>query len=251
MREKMKLHEVCSFLDEYLQIADYQDVSNNGLQIEGRRRVKKVAFAVDACMESFRAAKRIDADMLVVHHGLIWGGIDYITGITKRRIEYLLKNEISLYAAHLPLDAHPEVGNNALIIKKAGGKPEKKFGEYKGIKIGYCCSLRKPVSIENLAGRMSSPEIRILLFGDDIVENVAAVSGKGGFAVREAVERNVDLLITGEAEHEVYHTAKEGQLNVLFLGHYESEKYGVIALSKLIQEKLGLEVEFIDIPTHL
>ena len=133
----MELAEIVSFLDEYLQIGNYQDVSNNGLQVEGKREVERIAFAVDACMESFRGAIMVNADMLVVHHGLIWGGIGYIRGIVKKRIEFLLNNKLSLYAAHLPLDAHREVGNNATILRKIGAEPQKEFGEYKGVKIGY------------------------------------------------------------------------------------------------------------------
>lgn len=98
----MKLSRICEFLDELLAIREFQDVSNNGLQVEGKSEVEKVAFAVDACLEIFRAAKKFNADLLVVHHGLIWGGIDYVVGITKKRLEYLLNNKISLYAAHLP-----------------------------------------------------------------------------------------------------------------------------------------------------
>jgi dinuclear metal center YbgI/SA1388 family protein len=247
----MKLDEVCIFLDEYLNIVEYQDVSNNGLQVEGKREVSKIAFAVDACMESFRAAKKSGADMLVVHHGMIWGGIDYVRGMIKRRIEYLLKNGISLYAAHLPLDAHPEVGNNAIILRKIGLDPEKKFGDYKGVKIGYSAKLNRPAEIGEVVDRFSNFERKLLSFGNEKIRSVAAVSGRGGFAVKEAIECRIDLLITGEAEHEIYHIAREGNINVLFLGHYASECFGVNALKEVVEDKTGLEAEFIDIPTGL
>lgn len=250
----MKLYEVCNFLDEYLQIKNYQDVSNNGLQVEGKSEVEKIAFAVDACMESFRAAKANRADMLVVHHGLIWGGIGYVRGIVRRRIEYLLRNNISLYAAHLPLDAHREIGNNAVLLKKIGAKAEKEFGEYRGVKIGYSAELPSPMSVVEVAEKLGAGKLGgslILPFGSDKVRRVAAVSGKGSFAVNEAVEEGIELLITGEAEHEAYHIAREGGLNIIFLGHYESERVGVESLMKVVAEKLGIESIFIDIPTNL
>ncbi|WP_456469160.1 Nif3-like dinuclear metal center hexameric protein [Archaeoglobus sp.] len=245
----MRLSEVCEFLDEYLEIWKYQDVSNNGLQVEGNREVEKIAFAVDACMESFRAARMNGADVLIVHHGMIWGGIDYVRGIVKKRIEYLLKNGISLYAAHLPLDAHREVGNNATILRRVGAEPEEEFGEYKGVKIGYSAEMSSPVSVTAIADKLGPA--KILPFGREKVRRVAAVSGKGSFAINEAIEKGIELLITGEPEHEAYHLAKEGGINVIFLGHYESEKFGVESLMKVVAEKLGLETVFIDIPTNL
>jgi len=245
----MELAEIVKFLDEYLQIRNYQDVSNNGLQVEGKREIERVAFAVDACMESFRGAIMANADMLVVHHGLIWGGIGYIRGIVKRRIEFLLNNKLSLYAAHLPLDAHREVGNNAMILRKIGAEPQEEFGEYKGVKIGYTAELDEPAAVSEIAKKFESATI--LPFGREKVKKVAAVSGKGCFALNEAIDEGVELFITGEAEHEAYHLAKEGGINVVFLGHYESEKFGVLSLMEVVKEKFGLETVFLDIPTNL
>lgn len=243
----MNLSEICQFLDEFLEIESYSDVSNNGLQVEGKRVVERVAFAVDACMESFRAARRVEADMLIVHHGLIWGGIEYVTGITKRRLDFLLRNGISLYAAHLPLDAHREVGNNATILRKIGIEPQEPFGEYKGVKIGYSATAN--VGVRDVVDAFS--KVRLLPFGPETAKKIAVVSGRGGFAVKEAIESGVELFITGEPEHEVYHLAKEGGLNVAFLGHYESERFGVESLMEVVEEKLGLETVFLDIPTNL
>ncbi|WP_202319915.1 Nif3-like dinuclear metal center hexameric protein [Archaeoglobus neptunius] len=245
----MRLSEVCEFLDGYLKIELYQDVSNNGLQVEGRDEVRKVAFAVDACMETFRAAKKSGADMLVVHHGLIWGGIDSLRGVMKRRVSYLLENEISLYAVHLPLDAHREVGNNAVLLRKIGAEPESEFGEYRGVKIGYSAELSDATTPSNIAARF--PSAMLLPFGKERVRRVAVVSGRGGFAIKEAIECGIELFITGEAEHEVYHIAKEGGVNVIFLGHYESERYGVESLMNVVGEKLKVETAFIDVPTNL
>ncbi|AAB89474.1 MULTISPECIES: Nif3-like dinuclear metal center hexameric protein [Archaeoglobus] len=245
----MNLAEVVRFLDDFLEINSYQDVSNNGLQVEGSEEVKKVAFAVDASMESFRAAKAVNADMLVVHHGLIWGGIGYIRGIVKRRIEFLLRSNLSLYAAHLPLDAHREVGNNAVILRKIGAEPQEEFGEYKGVKIGFSAKLEKATAVGEIAEKLGPA--MVLPFGEERVRKVAAVSGKGCFALNEAIDAGVELFITGEPEHEAYHLAKEGGINVFFLGHYESEKFGVQSLMEVVREKLGIEAVFLDIPTNL
>uniref|UniRef100_A0A7C3MFY3 Nif3-like dinuclear metal center hexameric protein n=1 Tax=Archaeoglobus fulgidus TaxID=2234 RepID=A0A7C3MFY3_ARCFL len=244
----MELAEIVSFLDEYLQIVNYQDVSNNGLQVEGRNKVERIAFAVDACMESFKGAIMADADMIVVHHGLIWGGIGYIRGIVKRRIEFLLKNNLSLYAAHLPLDAHREVGNNAMILRKIGAEPQEEFGGYKGVKIGYSAELNELTAVSEIAKKFDSA--MLLPFGREKIKRVAAVSGKGCFALNEAIEKGVELFITGEPEHEAYHLAKEGGINVIFLGHYESEKFGVLSLMEVVKEKFGVDAVFLDIPTN-
>lgn len=245
----MKLRKVCRFLDDYLQVRNFKDVSNNGLQVEGGDEVERIAFAVDASMDSFKAAKAVNADLLVVHHGLIWGGIDYVRGIKARRIGFLLENKLSLYAAHLPLDAHREVGNNALILREVGAEPLEEFGDYKGVKIGFSSIMDEERRVGEIAEKLGA--IKVLPFGDEKVKKIAAVSGRGGFAVSEAIENGVELLITGEPEHEVYHIAKEGNLNVIFLGHYESEKFGVKALSEVVRKNLGLETIFLDIPTNL
>jgi dinuclear metal center YbgI/SA1388 family protein len=247
----MKLDEVVQFLDEYLRINEWDDKSRNGLQVEGSSEVEKIAFAVDACMESFEGAQRVGADMLIVHHGLVWGGIEYVRGITARRLKFLLENGISLYAAHLPLDAHPEVGNNVQLLKIVGAEIDEPFGVYHGKTIGYAGIVDS--SIEDIASMIEktlNTEAKLLRFGEDEVRRVGVVSGKGVFAISQAIGK-LDLFITGEAEHEAYHVAKEGGLNVIFAGHYATETVGVKALMEVVREKLGIEVEFVDVPTGL
>ncbi len=245
----MKLNEICQFLDNFLKIEEFADTSANGLQVEGREEVGKVAFAVDACMESFKAAYKLGADLLIVHHGLVWGGIRYVRGIVKRRIKFLLDTGISLYAAHLPLDAHPEVGNNASIMKKVGAEIQEPFGEYKGVKIGYLGSFKDVKRLSEVVDNFNSATV--LSFGPEKIMTLGVVSGRGGFAIEEAIEKGLDLFITGEAEHEVYHLAKEGGINVAFLGHYESEKFGLLNLLEVISSKFNVETVFIDVPTNL
>ena len=250
----MKLYEIVEFLDDLLKIEEWQDKSNNGLQVEGKEEVKKVAFAVDACMEVFEKAKEIGADMIVVHHGLIWGGIDYVKGLIKRRLEFLLKNGISLYAVHLPLDAHPSVGNNVQILKAMGLEPIESFGVYQGKEIGYIgvYDESKPLDdVLDLIREKVNQTLVVLDFGSEDVKRVGVVSGRGGFALVEAVERNVDLFITGEQDHSIYHLAKECGVNVVFAGHYATETFGVKALMRVVGGEFDIDVEFIDIPTGL
>jgi len=250
----VKLYEIVEFLDDLLKVEEWQDKSNNGLQVEGKEEVKKVAFAVDACMEVFEKAKEIGADMIVVHHGLIWGGIDYVKGLIKRRLEFLLKNGISLYAVHLPLDAHPSVGNNAQILKAMGLEPIESFGVYQGKEIGYIgvYDESKPLDdVLDLIREKVNQTLVVLDFGSEDVKRVGVVSGRGGFALVEAVERNVDLFITGEQDHSIYHLAKECGVNVVFAGHYATETFGVKALMRVVGGEFDIDVEFIDIPTGL
>lgn len=250
----MRLDEIVSFLDDFLRIKEWEDRSMNGLQVEGKNKVRKIAFAVDASIEAFRRTKKANADMLVVHHGMIWGGIDSVKGLLMKRLKFLLENEISLYAAHLPLDAHPEIGNNVELLKIVGAEIREPFGIYHGKMIGYLGVLKRTKRLDKIKEILDSEfkvDSKILSFGKKKVRKIATVSGGGSFAVPEAGEKGVDLFITGEAEHSAYHAAKESSLNVLFAGHYATETTGVKALMNVVAEKFDVDVDFIDIPTGL
>jgi dinuclear metal center YbgI/SA1388 family protein len=247
----MKLLEIVNFLDDFLGIAEWKEP--NGLQVEGRREVNKIAFAVDASIKAFEKAKLLNADMLVVHHGIIWGEINHVRGLIMKRLKFLLENEISLYAAHLPLDAHPKVGNNAVMLKMLGARIEEPFGLYHGKAIGFSGSFDVSKSIDDIVDTLKvklGVNPKVLNFGG-VIRKIASVSGKGAFAVSEAAEKEIDVLVTGEAEHGAYHAAKEASLNVVFAGHYATETLGVKALMKVVDEELDVEVEFMDIPTGL
>ncbi len=247
----MNLHDIVGFLDEFLKVDEWKDKSRNGLQVEGKEDVNRVAFAVDACMEVFERAK---ADMIVVHHGLIWDGIDYVRGIVRRRLKFLLENEISLYAVHLPLDAHPSIGNNVQILKALDLEPSESFGVYQGKEIGYIGFYDEPLHLNDVLEMIKSrinPNSTVLRFGKEEVKSVGVVSGIGSFALGEAMERGVDLFITGEQDHSVYHLAKEGGINVVFAGHYATETFGVKALMKVVGQEFDVDVFFIDVPTGL
>ncbi len=250
---KVKLSELVNFLNEYLRVDEWDiDHSKNGLQVESCEEVEKVAFAVDACMETFKKAVKCGADLLVTHHGIVWGGIERIAGLIARRVKFLLENELSLYSAHLPLDAHPEVGNNVLLLKLCSFRADEPFGFYRGKAIGFAGEAEKSMDVAEIAEKLRKElktDVRVLEFGGS-VKRAGAISGKGGFGVEEAREKGLDLLITGEAEHSVYHLARELQVNVIFAGHYATETLGVKALMNVVKEK-GLEVEFLDCPTGI
>lgn len=250
----MNLTEIVDFLDNYLRIADWEDKSMNGLQVEGRSDINKIVFAVDACMDTFHQAEEKNADMLIVHHGLIWGSVGYIKGQIMKRLKYLLENELSLYAAHLPLDAHPEVGNNVELMRILGARAEEPFGDYHGKAIGYSGSFDQPKTLEEI-NEIVKQQLHVdpltFNFGANDIKNVACVSGAGTSTVPEAGEKQIDLLVTGETDHASFHTAKEFSLNIIFAGHYATETLGVKALMNVIRDKFDVEVEFIDVPTGL
>jgi len=243
-----------AFLDEYLQVSAYPDKSSNGLQVEGKAEVERAAFAVDTTLRTIERAVRGKADMLIVHHGMIWGGLNYITGIHYKRLKALIENDLNLYAAHLPLDAHPEVGNNVGLLRLLGLEPKGQFGEYKGLSIGFYGEFEEPQPIEKVAQIIAEKldtTVKTYEFGKREIKTVGAISGAGAFALEEAHREGIDLLITGEFGHADYLTAVDLPQSVLVAGHYKTETLGVKALMELIRERFGLSVFFIDEPTGL
>ncbi|MDA3809566.1 MAG: Nif3-like dinuclear metal center hexameric protein [Spirochaetaceae bacterium] len=253
----MKIKEFDNWIKGILNIEEMarMDSSLNGLQVgQEEFEVNKIAFAVDASLESFTRAAELKADMLFVHHGLYWGRVIPIRGDFYKRIEFLIKNDLSLYAAHLPLDMNEEFGNNAGLSKILGLSDLKPFGEHKGIKIGFKGVLPKPLSrdeiIEKLFGGWDN-SIKMLPFGKDKISSVALISGDAPFELFQAIDEDIDLYLTGESSHVLYHTALEAGINVIFGGHYATEVYGVKLLADKVFKELSLETVFIDIPTGL
>jgi dinuclear metal center YbgI/SA1388 family protein len=235
------------------------DKALNGIQIDNDgSAIKKIAFGVDAAMETFEHAAVMNAGMLFVHHGLFWGAPARITGNLRRRIKFLLDNNICLYAVHLPLDQHPEYGNNAVLASLLGLENIEPFGLYQGKKIGYKGTFPKPVTIEE-AAKIINPTSNITQsagvypFGKKECSSAAVVSGGSAVHAREAIEENIDLYITGESSHSVYHDCLEGQLNMIAGGHYNTEVWGLQAVMRHCRTVLETEIqtEFIDIPTGL
>ena len=254
----MKLKQLVSYLDKELDLAGFAgDHSNNGLQVEGKDEVSHLIFGVDACQELFDIAAEKKADFVFVHHGLSWGGEPRrFTGIVARRLEKLFNAGISLYAAHLPLDAHPQWGNNAQLAEILGLKEIEPFCRIDGMTIGWAGSLSRGVAIEKVVTKLKAalgdPECNFYGDPDVKVKKVAIVSGGCSEEVLfQAAEVGADLLLTGEFKHQLYHPARELGMNVIAAGHYATETTGVKAVMALIQEKFGIEVEFADCPTGL
>ncbi len=254
------LKELKDYLDSLLELDEFpHDPSNNGLQFQGGNTVQKAVFAVDASAATFSIAADLDADFIFVHHGISWGeGIRQITGSMADRIKILANNDVSLYAAHLPLDANDVFGHNALLAEMIGLQNREKFGRYHGSRIGIAGALPEAMTMKQLAkifheALPSEGEFKGIGDFDRKLEHVAVISGGGAWAelFDEIASGNVDGLITGEFTHEVWHPAMEAGVPVLGLGHYRSETPGVIAVMNAVREQFDLETEFIDLPTNL
>lgn len=231
------------------------DPSKNGIQVERRDgEVSRVAVAVDASMETFRRAAEWGAHVLLVHHGLFWGHETTITGGHYERIRFLIEQDIALYAVHLPLDMHPELGNNAQMARALALGEVRPFGTYHGVTIGVAGRVAEPTDVGTLCDTLfgsRSDVLSILPFGPETVETVALVSGGAPKLVGEAIAKGIDLYITGDASHTIYHQALEGGINVVFGGHYLTEVWGVRALAARLEADLDLETTFVDVPTGL
>jgi dinuclear metal center YbgI/SA1388 family protein len=249
------LHSIISYLDTYLDIHAVPDGCWNGLQFEGASSVKEILFAVDAGAATFEKAVEEHADMVVVHHGLFWTSANpSYTAVIKKRIDILYKHNISLYACHLPLDIHKTVGNNAGILSLIGAAIESGFAMHEGKPVGYTGLFKKPVTLGVITGKLNASlaaACTVLPFGPAGIRNVGVVSGGCSRAhLDEAVSRGLDLFITGE-QIEVYHTAKDAGISVIFAGHHASETVGVKLLAEHVQKKLKVKTMFVDIPTGL
>ena len=250
-----KLRDLVEFLDDYLKIEDIKDDSWNGLQIEGKPEVNKIVFAVDAGIETFKKAIEERADLVVVHHGHFWKQSNpSLVASTKERIDLLYKNGISLYASHLPLDRHKEIGNNVQLLRLIGAKIKDEFHQHEGKNVGWIGKLKNPVPIKEIEKKLNS-ELKtkciVLKFGEEEIKTIAVCSGGGDYSTFfEALSKKVDLYLTGDAS-EIYHSAKDAKFNVIFAGHHATETTGVKALSKIIEQKFKIKTVFIDIPTGL
>lgn len=249
----LTLSDVCKFLDGIFTEYQCADFSNNGLQVEASGEITKVAFAVDASLETMTRAAEEKSELLVVHHGISWGGgLKRVTGIDARRMAVMFKNGVSLYACHLPLDAHEEYGNNAVIAKTLGLENTRRFYHACGMNIGICGEFSKGIMLEELEGRIIdtvSPETIVVDNTNGSVRRVGIVSGSGASAVGACREMGLDCLITGEFEHQYFSEARESGISVIAAGHYFTEAGGVNSLMELVAEKFGAGTVFIQAPT--
>ncbi len=245
----MTIQEFSKKLDNLLspELFSY-DNSMNGLQVDGGAgEVKKVAFGVDASVALFDQAHKVGANMVVVHHGLFWGKPLAVVGSHRDRLSTLLNNSMSLYASHLPLDAHREVGNNGVMADMLG------LQDLEPLSVGWVGNLPESNTIEKIGATLGIDlkESVLLPFGPREIRRIGIVSGGGGFALPEAVGKGVDAFITGEVLHQLYHYAAEDCVTVLGGGHYHTETFGVRALAKYCKEAWDIETCFLDLPTNL
>ncbi|MBN1836388.1 MAG: Nif3-like dinuclear metal center hexameric protein [Spirochaetales bacterium] len=253
----MRLEEFDQRIRDLLSLATYAaaDSSMNGLQV-GRsgEELRRVAFAVDACLETIQRAAEWNAELLFVHHGLFWGAPLAVTGVHYRRLRALLEADCGLYAVHLPLDLHPQLGNNAGLARLLGLSELEPFGEYRGVRIGWKGRLAQSRSLEEITrlvagGSAETPQV--LPFGPEEIQSVGIVSGGAAAEALQAIDEGLDLFVTGDADHTVYHHCLEGRINVIFGGHYRTEVWGVKLLSEHVAREMGLETCFLDVPTGL
>ena len=245
------------FFRGLLDLEKFKDVDSslNGLQVDNDgSELAKVAFAVDASMEAFKRAAAAGAGLLFVHHGLFWGEVLRLEKGHRERIKFLLDNNLALYAVHLPLDQHPRIGNNALLAEMLGIREPEPFGLHHGHKIGYKGKLSAALTVDEAVKKISyqgRPPIGVFPFGKKENSSCAVISGGAPHQAFDALEEDVDLYVTGESSHTVYHHALEGRLNIIAGGHYSTEVWGVRKMMEECVNQLGLDTEFLDIPTGL
>lgn len=254
------LKELTDYLNDLLEIEKFpHDPSNNGIQFQGTNEVHKAVFAVDASEAVFSIAADMDADFIFVHHGISWGnGFTRLTGSLASRIKVLAANDITLFAAHLPLDAHEMMGHNVLLGEILDLKNVEPFGTYHGTKIGIKGTLPKPMTLKAIAkifneNLPSEGEFSGIGDFEQKISSLVIVSGGGAWheLFEEMTQSDAEALITGEFSHSVWHSAQEAGISVLGLGHYRSETPGVLAVMEAVRNQFDMDVEFIDIPTYL
>jgi dinuclear metal center YbgI/SA1388 family protein len=250
----MDLAALVSYVDGYLRVAELPDDPRaaNGLQVANNGTVSRVAAAVDLCEATVRMAAEQGADLLLVHHGLFWSGLQPLTGRAHRRVSGLLAKNIALYSAHLPLDLHPDVGNNAVLARQLGLSLRGEFGEEYGVRIGVWGELdvARP-ALERQVAAVAGSAPRLMAFGPERVRRVGIVTGAAGSMIAQAAAAGLDTFITGEGPHHTFFDAEELQLNVFYAGHYATETLGVKALAEHLHSRFHLPWLFLDHPTGL
>jgi dinuclear metal center YbgI/SA1388 family protein len=243
--------ELVRWLGEYLEVGAVGDYGPNGLQVEGPPTIRRLVTGVSACQELFVRARQLAADAVLVHHGVFWRGTPQpLVGVQFRRVAELVRGDLALLAYHLPLDRHPEVGNNALAARGLGLGDLRPFAEHEGASIGWQGTFPEPLASEELVARCRSlfGQEPLLLGPSRQVRRVGIVSGGATRELLQAVDEGLDAYVTGEASEWVTNVARETGVCYLACGHYATERLGVRALGELLAERFGLTVEFVDVP---
>jgi len=248
------LAEITKYTDEYLRIREIGDWENalNGLQVENSGRVTKIGAAVDASTRTLQKAARKQVDLLFVHHGLFWPGLKPVTGALYRQLQFAFDNDIALYSAHLPLDLHSKIGNNAQLAAALGLRSTSPFFEEKGQLIGV--KARVSISCEVLTRKLEKSlggKVKAFKFGPKTTRTVGIVTGGAGGEIYRVAQEKIDTFITGEAPHWAGIAAEELGMNLLLGGHYATETCGVKTLAAHLSRRFKLPWEFLDSPTGL
>lgn len=244
----MELKQLVNYTRQILQVDQFKDYCPNGLQVEGRLEVNKIASGVSASLAFLEAARDAGADAVLVHHGYFWKNeAPCMVGVKRKRIKFLLDNEISLLAFHLPLDAHPELGNNAQLARVLGLSAETNFGNESLVASG---SLAAPQTLNDFSTFVHSQLQRAPLVIGDLnrsVQSIAWCTGAAQGYFDEAIALGVDVYISGEISEQTVHLARESGVAYIGAGHHATERYGVRALGEHLSHHFGLSHEFIDI----
>lgn len=245
----MERNELGLYLNNLLQVSQFGDYCPNGLQVEGRRRIEKIVTGVTASLELIERAADAEADAILVHHGYFWRGEDAaITGTKQRRLRALLTRDINLFAYHLPLDDHPELGNNARFGARFGWIGNARFGERN---LAWGATLPISLTLEALARQIENTLGRTpLVVGipEAPIRRIGWCTGAAQNYLGAAIDAGVDVFISGEISESTYHLAQESGVGYISAGHHASERYGVQAVGEHLSEKFGLRHEYIDVP---
>lgn len=248
------LEKIVDWLERTLRTAEVTDFPNawNGLQIENAGNVRKIAAAVDGCEFTIGRALEAGADLLLVHHGLFWQGVQPVRGANYRRLRAALAGDLAVYSTHLPLDLHPQLGNNALLALALGLQELEPFFLEKGQHIGWrgCLDIERDTLCARLEKAVGGA-VLVCPGGPTRVRNLGIVTGGAGSEVARAAAEGVDTFVTGEAPHWAYAAAEELGVNLLLGGHYATETFGVKALAEQLSAKFEVPWLFIDHPTGL
>jgi dinuclear metal center YbgI/SA1388 family protein len=248
------LSDIVSYTNDFLRIREIGDWDNalNGLQIENSGGITKIGAAVDASTRVMQAAAKQNVDLLIVHHGLFWPGLQPVTGVLRRQLELAFENNIALYSAHLPLDLHPEVGNNAQLAAALGLRSNQPFFEEKGQLIGLKAraSLSRDEVDRKLQKALSGP-VKAFMFGPKKTGAIGIITGGAGSEIYKVAQEGIDTFITGEAPHWAVVAADELAMNLVLGGHYATEVFGVKALAAHLSKRFKIPWVFIDCPTGM
>ncbi len=247
MKNSIHINELNNYLNVLLQPERFSDYCPNGLQVEGKQHIRKIVTGVTASMALLEAALQANSDAVLVHHGYFWRGeAQAITGIKRRRIQFLLQHDINLFAYHLPLDAHAELGNNVMLAKQLGLNITGRAGDKEMLLLA---ELNMPQSLQTFAKLIESKLNRTPQVIGDLakpIKTVALCTGAAQGYIGQALAENVDVYISGEISEQTVHVARESGMSYISAGHHATERYGIQALGGHLAQKFGLQHTFID-----